>query len=399
MTVQERFMNYCRYFTTSDEESAKSPSTDGQKVLGREIVKELKEIGMKDAHIDENGYVYGFLPASDGYEDKECIAFISHMDTAPDASGENVKPTVIKYKGGDITLENGTVISAKQFPFLEKYKGEELIVSDGNTLLGADDKAGVAEIVSACAFLASHPEKKHRAIVVCFTPDEEIGSGADLLDLEKLGASWGYTVDGGELGEIEYENFNAASAKFEINGVNIHPGEAKNKMKNANLIAAEIINMLPEAEAPAHTEKYEGFYHVCDIKGNETHAEIVMIVRDHDRQKFESKKEFLESIKDFLNKKYGENTVELVMKDSYYNMKEKILPHMHIVESAVNAMKDAGIEPIVQPIRGGTDGARLSYRGLPCPNLSTGGMNFHSVRELIPYKALDKMVEVILNLV
>lgn len=399
MTVQERFMRYCRFFTTSSEESETVPSTSGQKVLGQAIVEELNQIGMQDAHMDENGYVYAFLAATPDRENQERIAFISHLDTAPDAPGENVQPKIIRYEGGDIILENGTVTSAAKFPCLQKYIGEELIVSDGSTLLGADDKAGVAEIVSLCAYLTSHPERSHRAIAVCFTPDEEIGSGADLLDLDKLCAAWGYTVDGGELGEIEYENFNAASAKWEINGVNIHPGEAKNRMKNAVLLANKLISMLPEAETPAHTEGYEGFYHVSDITACESHASVAMIVRDHDREKFEARKKFLQNLTAYLNEVYGKGTFNLTLADSYYNMKEKILPYMHIVDSAKSAMENAGITPIVVAIRGGTDGARLSFRGLPCPNLSTGGINFHSVHEFIPVKALDKMVEVLLNLV
>lgn len=399
MTVQERFMWYCRFYTTSDEYSHTVPSTFRQKVLGQVLVDEMKELGMENPHMDDNGYVYAFLPASAGMEDKERIAFIAHMDTAPDAPGENVTPRIVRYEGGDLVLENGIVTSAAQFPCLSRYVGEELIVTDGSTLLGADDKAGVAEIVSACAYLLEHPEKPHRAIAVCFTPDEEIGSGADELDLEKLGAAWGYTVDGGELGEIEYENFNAAAAKWEITGVNIHPGEAKGRMKNAVLLANELISMLPAAEIPAHTEGYEGFYHVHDIQACESYATVGMIVRDHDREKFEARKAFLQDLTAYLNRVHGEETFRLTLTDSYYNMKEKIQPHMHIVESAQRAMEQAGVEPKVVAIRGGTDGARLSFRGLPCPNLSTGGMNFHSVHELIPVKALDKMVEVLLHLV
>ena len=399
MTVQERFMRYCRFFTTSNEESTTVPSTPGQKVLGGALVEELTQLGMQDAHMDENGYVYAFLPATPDRKNEERIAFISHMDTAPDAAGDNVQPKIVRYEGGDLELENGTVTSAEKFPLLQKYIGEELIVTDGRTLLGADDKAGIAEIVSACAYLIDHPEYSHRAIAVCFTPDEEIGSGADLLDLDKLGAACGYTVDGGELGEIEYENFNAASARWEITGINIHPGEAKNRMKNAVLLANELINMLPAAETPAHTEGYEGFYHVSDISGCESSATISMIVRDHDRKSFEARKEFLKELTAYLNRIHGDDTFRLTITDSYYNMKEKILPYMHIVDSAKSAMELAGVKPIVVPIRGGTDGARLSYRGLPCPNLSTGGMNFHSIHELIPVKALDKMVEVLLKLV
>lgn len=399
MTVQERFMKYARFSTASDETGSASPTTPGQKVLGAALVEELKELGLENPHMDENGYVYGWVPASEGMEEQPCVALIAHMDTSPDAPGENVSPRVVRYQGGDLTLENGAVTDLKRFPYLAQYKGQELIVTDGNTLLGADDKAGIAEIMATAAVLVADPAKKHGRIALCFTPDEEIGSGADLLDLEKLGAQWGYTVDGGELGEIEYENFNGASAKWQINGVNIHPGEAKNKMKNAALLAAELVNRLPAAETPAHTEKYEGFYHVNHISGDETLARVEMIIRDHDMEKFQARKTFVTDLTEYLNKVYGEDTFQLTLQDSYYNMREKILPHMHIVETAKAAMEQAGVTPKVVAIRGGTDGARLSFRGLPCPNLSTGGMNFHGVNELIPVQAMDKMVDVLLNIV
>ncbi len=399
MTVQERFIKYAKFSTASDENGVGSPTTAGQKMLGAALVEEMKELGLENPHMDENGYVYGWIPASEGKEAVPCVALIAHMDTSPDAPGENVSPRIVRYGGGDLTLENGTVTDLKRFPGLTDYAGEDLIVTGGNTLLGADDKAGIAEIMAAAAILMAEPARKHGRIALCFTPDEEIGSGADLLDLEKLGAQWGYTVDGGELGEIEYENFNAASAKWVVNGINIHPGEAKNKMKNAALLAVELINRLPPAETPAHTEKYEGFYHVNRLSGDETRAEIAMIIRDHDKEKFLRRKAFVTELTDYLNRVYGAGTFELTLQDSYYNMRERILPHMHIVETAKAAMERAGVAPKVVAIRGGTDGARLSFRGLPCPNLSTGGMFFHGVNELIPVKAMDKMVEVLLNII
>ena len=330
--------------------------------------------------MDENGYVYAKLPSSDGYEDNDTIGLIAHMDTSPDVSGKNVNPSIISYNGGDIKLSDKHSINASDFPFIEKYIGQDLIVTDGTTLLGADDKAGIAEIFTAVDYLKKHNEIKHGEIAVCITPDEEIGRGADCFDIEKFGASWAYTVDGGELPEIEYENFNAASVKITVNGINIHPGSAKNKMKNSILLANKFISMLPEAQAPAHTENYEGFFHVCDIEGNETQTTLFIIIRDHDRLKFEDKKQFIIKTVDYLNSVYGESTFIAEINDSYYNMKEMILPHMHIVESAKQAMEKCGLRPVTVPIRGGTDGARLSFMGLPCPNLPTGGANFHRVQ-------------------
>ena len=399
MLVQDRFLKYVSFDTRSDENSTSVPSTEKQKLLGAYLAKELADIGMENAHMDENGYVYGFLPATAGYEDRPTIGFIAHMDTSPDVSGKDVKPSVIRYTGGDITLGGGNArITVKDFPMLEKYIGQDLIVTDGTTLLGADDKAGVAEIFTAVEYLIAHPEIAHGRIAIGITPDEEIGSGADHFDLANFGADWAYTVDGGELPEIEYENFNGASAVFTVHGINIHPGSAKNKMKNAVLIAAELISMLPPAETPAHTEDYEGFYHVAGIAGDETTAKVHMILRDHDREKFESRKAFVTELVAYLNKKYGDGTVVLDLKDSYYNMKEMILPHMHIIEAAEAAMRSVGLEPECVPIRGGTDGARLSFMGLPCPNLCTGGMNFHSIHECISVQSMKKMVEVILEL-
>ncbi len=398
MNVKERFLKYVTFETTSDEHSTTTPSSPCQLVLGEYLVKEMCDIGLSGCHMDENGYVYGYIPASNGCEDKPCIGFIAHIDTTPDVSGKNVAPQCISYAGGDICLGNGEKMLAKDFTCLKSYVGQELIVTDGNTLLGSDDKAGIAEIMAACEYIIAHPEIKHGRIAVAFTPDEEIGSGADLLDLEKFGAQWAYTVDGGALGEIEYENFNAASAVIKVKGVAIHPGSAKDKMKNAILMANEFINMLPGFETPAHTEGYEGFYHVCDFMGNESTVEFAMIIRDHDMEKFLARKARVESITAYLNGVYGEGSFSAEIKDSYYNMREKILPHMHIVESAESAMNKVGVTPKIVAIRGGTDGARLSFRGLPCPNLSTGGENFHSIHEFIPTKALEKMTEVVVEL-
>ena len=400
MNVIERFLKYVSFDTRSDENSESVPSTAKQRVLGEYLVDELKAVGLVDAHMDEYGYVYGYLPASEGCEDKPVLGLIAHMDTSPDVSGKDVKPQIVRYGGGDIPLgTSGEVIRAEVFPFLSRYVGEELIVTDGTTLLGADDKAGIAEIVSACAYLMEHPEIKHGKIAVGFTPDEEIGRGADHFDVAGFGADFAYTVDGGELGEIEYENFNAASAKITVKGVNIHPGSAKNRMKNAVLMANELISMMPAAETPAHTEGYEGFYHIHDVVGNECEATVSMIIRDHDRAAFEGRKAFLVRLVDYLNGKWGGGCFALEMRDSYYNMKEQILPHMHLIEDAKAAMLACGVEPVVIPIRGGTDGARLSYEGLPCPNLCTGGANFHGIHELIPVSSMRKMVEILVCLI
>ena len=371
-----------------------------QKVLGAALAEELAQMGLHNAHMDEYGYVYAWLPATAGCEGIPCVGLIAHMDTSPDAPGAGVKPRVVRYEGGDLVLneEKGIVMRAAEFESLAKYKGQELIVTDGTTLLGADDKAGVAEIMSAVEYLLQHPELPHGRIAVGFTPDEEVGQGADHFDVEGFGAAVAYTVDGGELGELEYENFNAANAGVYFHGVNIHPGSAKNKMKNAILIALEFAGMLPPAETPAHTEGYEGFYHLHDMKGSETEAELHYILRDHDRARFEARKEYLGRAADYLNAKYGAGTVELVLKDSYYNMREQIEPHMYLILRARAAMEAAGVTPVEVPIRGGTDGARLSYMGLPCPNLCTGGVNFHGVHEYIPAQALTKMTEVLVNL-
>ncbi len=395
MNIAERFLKYVSFDTTSDEDSSTVPSTQSQLVFGQCLAFELADIGLQDVSMDEKGYVYGFIPATEGRENDPSIGFIAHMDTAPAVSGKNIKPRIVHYQGGDIPLNTENSISASG---LERYIGWDIIVTDGTTLLGADDKAGIAEIVTACEYIIARPEISHGRIAVCITPDEEIGRGADHFNVEKFGCDWAYTIDGGELGEIEYENFNAATAKITVNGINIHPGSAKNKMKNASLILAELIMMLPKAETPSHTEGYEGFYHVMSINGDETLAKAGIIIRDHDMDKFQERKKFMENLVSYLNGVYGQGTVELELTDSYYNMKEKILPHFHIIDKAVVAMEKSGIKADIVPIRGGTDGARLSFMGLPCPNLSTGGANFHGIHEFVPIQSMEKMVEVIVTL-
>ncbi|MBR2339141.1 MAG: peptidase T [Clostridia bacterium] len=397
MDVLQRFLKYVSFDTRSDEESTTFPSTAKQLVLGKFLAEELKSIGLVDTVLDENGYVYGFLPASAGREKEPAIGFVAHMDTSPDVSGKDAKPSVVAYAGGDICLPYAT-LTTKNFPYLKNYIGQHLVVTDGSTLLGADDKAGIAEIFTACEYLVTHPEISHRAVAVCITPDEEIGCGADRFPYARFAAKEAYTVDGGELGEIEYENFNAASAVICIHGVNIHPGAAKNKMKNAVLLAAELISLLPPAQTPAHTEGYEGFYHVSDVTASESEAVIKLLIRDHDGEQFAARKVFLTELVNYLDGRDGEGTYELTITDSYYNMKEKILPAMHLIRNAEAAMRKVGVEPKVVPIRGGTDGARLSYEGLPCPNLSTGGMNAHSVHEFVPVEALEAMTQVVVDL-
>ena len=398
MNVLERFLDLISYDTQSNESSTSIPSTEKQKVLGAHLVDEMQRMGLADVSMDENGYVMGYLPATQGQEAAPVLGFISHMDTSPDASGAGIKPRVVEYQGGDVELGNGEKLAPETFPFLSRYIGQHLVVTDGTTLLGADDKAGVAEILSACEYLLAHPEIPHGRIAVGFTPDEEIGCGADHFDVRKFGADFAYTVDGGELGEIEYENFNAASAKLEVRGVNIHPGSAKNKMKNAALMLCEWLHGLPAAETPAHTEGYEGFYHVHDMGGNETSAYASLLIRDHDRASFEKRKAFLAALTAYENTVWGDGSFTLTVKDSYYNMKEQILPHMELIEHAQAAMRAVGVEPVLVPIRGGTDGARLSFMGLPCPNLCTGGANFHGVHEFIPVESMEKMVLVLVHL-
>lgn len=397
-SVLERFLRYVQMDTQSDEDSESVPSTAKQLALADMLAQELSQAGLAGVRRDEFGYVYGWLPATPGQEGVPCLGLIAHMDTSPSAPGANVKPRVVSYGGGDITLGHSVSITRRDFPALERYVGQDLIVTDGATLLGADDKAGVAEIVSAAAYLAAHPEIPHGKLAVAFTPDEEVGRGADHFDVEGFGAAAAYTVDGGELGELEYENFNAASARFTVHGVNIHPGSAKNKMKNASLMAVELAGMFPPAETPAHTEGYEGFYHLQQMSGDETTAHLSYLIRDHDRERFESRKEFVQRVADYLNGKYGRGTVELELTDSYYNMREPLEPHMYLIHQAKAAFARCGVEAKVQAIRGGTDGARLTYMGLPCPNLSTGGVNFHSIHEFIPVSALETMTAVLVEL-
>lgn len=398
MNVLDRFLTYVTFDTTSDENATCTPSTEKQKVLGQSLAEEMLKMGIEDAHMDGHGYVYGTIPATKGYEDIPALGLIAHMDTAPAVSGTGVHPRVVLYEGGELPLGAGESLSPKAFSEMENYIGKDLVVTDGTTLLGADDKAGIAEILTACQEMLTHPERPHRKVAICFTPDEEVGRGTEKFDFEKFPAKVAYTVDGGELGEIEYENFNAASAVIRIKGVNIHPGYAKNKMKNAALLAAKFIEMLPAAETPAHTEGYEGFYHVCSVSGCETDAEIQLIVRDHDRERFEARKAFLQTLCTCMNELHGSGTFTPDITDSYYNMKEQILPHMELIENAKAAMRAAGVEPKIVPVRGGTDGARLSYEGIPCPNLSTGGLNFHGIHEYIPVESLEKMVLVLLEL-
>lgn len=394
MNVTERFLKYVSFPTASDEFSETVPSTDKQRTLGQYIADEMTALGMEDVILDEKGYVYGKISGNI----PGAIGFIAHMDTSPDAPDAPVKPRILEYTGGDLVLSENVVTTVKEYPFIEKYKGQHLIVTDGETLLGADDKAGVAEIISMCEYFINNPDSPHKTVAVCFTPDEEIGRGADHFDYSRFAAKEAYTVDGGALGEIEYENFNAASAEITVKGVIIHPGSAKNKMKNAALFVAEFMNMMPKNEIPACTEGYEGFYHIHDIKADETSGEIRMIIRDHDKEKFENKKKFLENLVSYLNGVHGEGTFTLNIRDSYYNMKEKILPFMYLIDNAREAFLEAGVTPTAVPIRGGTDGARLSYEGLPCPNLSTGGENFHSVREFIAVESLEKMTETLIIL-
>ena len=397
MNVIDRFLKYVSFDTESDEFSSTCPSTDKQKVLGAALVEEMKAMGIADAFMDENGYVYGTVP---GDPELPTIGLIAHMDTSPACSGADIKAKIVEYTGEDVCLneEQGIMLSAKDYPYLNGCVGKHLIVTDGTTLLGADDKAGIAEILACAEYLLTE-KPRHATLKIGFTPDEEIGRGADEFDVDGFEANYAYTVDGGELGEIEYENFNAASARITVHGVNIHPGAAKNKMKNAVLMAADFIARMPVAETPAHTEGYEGFYHISDIVGNETEAAIAMLIRDHDWEKFQARKAFVAELAAYLNRVYGEGTFTAEIKDSYYNMKEQLLPHMDMIDNAKAAMLAAGVEPKIVAIRGGTDGARLSYMGLPCPNLSTGGVNFHSVREMVSVQAMEKMVKVLLYLV
>jgi tripeptide aminopeptidase len=399
--VVERFLKYVKYHTTSDENSDTFPSTEGQLIFAKELVKELKELGLSEVELDENGYVTALLPAN---TDKKIptIGFLAHMDTSPDMCGKDVKPQIIEnYDGNDIVLnkEKGIILSPSEFPELKNYIGNTLITTDGTTLLGADDKAGIAEIITAMEYLINHPEIEHGNIKIAFTPDEEIGRGVDKFDVKKFACDFAYTVDGGELGTIEYENFNAASAKIKIHGRNVHPGTAKGKMKNSILIGIELQNMLPELERPEHTEGYQGFYHLNNFQGTVEETFMYYIIRDFDKKTFSDKKDYIKRAVEALNEKYGDGTVDLELKDQYYNMREVIEKHIHIVETAMEAMRSLGIEPKVVPIRGGTDGARLSFMGLPTPNLFTGGHNFHGKYEFIPVESMKKAVEVIVKII
>ena len=395
-TVQERFLRYVRFDTTSDEFSETCPSTSKQKVLGQALVEEMLSMGIADARMDENGYVYGTVP---GDPNLPTIGLIAHMDTAPDASGANIRAKVIPYEGGDILLngEKGIYLREADYESLKRNKGKHLIVTDGTTLLGADDKAGVAEILTAAQTLLIEGGV-HATLKIGFTPDEEIGRGADRFDVAHFSADYAYTADGGTIGELEYENFNAASAKVTVHGLNIHPGSAKNKMVNSQYIAMEFQSLLPQAQKPEHTEDYEGFIHLTDMKGEVEESVLRYIVRDHDKTLFEEKKQLMTATAEYLNRKYGDGTVELELKDSYYNMREKIEPHMEIVDRAKRAMAAVGMEPRTVPVRGGTDGARLSYEGLLCPNLCTGGENYHGRFEYIPVEDMEKCVAMLVAL-
>jgi len=395
----DRFLKYVRFNTRSDENSNTIPSTIGQLEFANYLANELKEIGMEEVELDEFGYVMATLPAND--ERKSVIGFISHLDTSPDVSGENVNPQIIEYYGKPIILnkENKLTLSPVDFPSLNEYIGQKLIVTDGTTLLGADDKAGIAEIVTAMEYLIKNQDIKHGKVRIAFTPDEEIGRGVDKFDIKKFGADFAYTVDGGGVGEIEYENFNAAKAKITINGLNVHPGKAKNKMKNSILIAMELINMLPSHQTPEHTDNYEGFYHINEINGTVEKTVLNYLIRDHDKEEFERKKHLLIKIVDHLNLKYGSRTVQLIMLDQYYNMKEKIEPNYQIVQLAIKAMNELGIKHQIVPIRGGTDGSKLSFMGLLCPNIFAGGHNFHSKYEFIPVSSLKKAMLTIVKII
>ena len=399
MRAYERLLDYVKVYTTSDPESGTHPSAAREFDLAHKLVEELKALGVEDARVDEHCYVYGSLPATPGCEEKPALGLIAHMDTAPDASGENVNPILHEnYDGGDVVLPaTGKVMKVSAFPFLASMKGETLITTDGTTLLGADDKAGVAEILTAAEILLAEG-RPHGKLCIAFTPDEEIGRGADRFDVKGFDADFAYTADGGPVGEIEYENFNAAGAKVVVHGLNIHPGSAKGKMVNSQLIAMEFQSLLPVGQRPELTEGYEGFFHLLGMKGEVERSELHYIIRDHDMEKFEEKKAVMTAAADFINRKYGAGTLELTLKDSYYNMKKCIEPCMYVVERAKKAMAAAGMNPVEVPIRGGTDGARLSYEGLPCPNLCTGGENYHGRFEFIPTEDMEKCVRMLVEI-
>ena len=396
MTVSERFLNYVSFDTQSDEFSETCPSTPKQRVLGAALVEEMKQMGISDAHMDEDGYVYGTVP---GDPELPTIGLIAHMDTAPDCSGADIQAKIVEYTGGDVCLNEaqGIYLREKDYPGLKRSVGKHLIVTDGTTLLGADDKAGIAEILSAAEYLIQN-KPRHATLRIGFTPDEEIGRGADRFDVKKFAADWAYTADGGTVGEIEYENFNAAGAKVEFTGLNIHPGAAKDKMVNSQLIAMEFQSLLPVHQRPEATEGYEGFILLTDMEGHVEHSTLRYIIRDHDMEKFLEKKALMEAAAAFLNRKYGEGTVKLILRDSYFNMREKIEPVMHIVDRAKEAMIRAGMQPKEVPVRGGTDGARLSFEGLPCPNLCTGGENYHGRFEYIPVEDMEQCVRMLVEI-
>ena len=400
MTVIERFLKYVTFDTQSDESTGVTPSTPKQMVFAQYLKTELEELGLKDISLDENGYLFATLPSNVNHE-VPVVGFIAHMDTSPDMSGENVKPRIVeKYDGKDIPLcaEENIILSPANFPELLDHVGEDLIVTDGHTLLGADDKAGIAEIVGAVAYLIAHPEIKHGDIRIGFNPDEEIGLGAHKFDVEKFGAKWAYTMDGGEVGELEFENFNAAAAKIRVKGRNVHPGYAKNKMINSLLVANEYASLLPANETAGTTEGYEGFYHLIGMEGEVENTVLSYIVRDHDREKFEARKQALLDYAAQLNEKYGEGTVTVELKDQYYNMRQQVEPLMHIIDIAFAAMQEAGVTPKVKAIRGGTDGAQLSFKGLPCPNIFAGGLNFHGRYEFVPVQSIEKAMNVVVKI-
>lgn len=400
MTLTERFLKYVSFNTTSDENTKMTPSTPGQMIFAQYLVEELKSIGLQEVELDKNGYIMATLPANTD-KDIPTIGFISHMDTSPDMSGKNVKARIVEnYDGNDILLneEKVIVLETEKYPEILQYKGQDIIVTDGTTLLGADDKAGIAEIVSAMEYLIAHPEIKHGKIRVGFTPDEEIGQGADHFDVPKFGAEWGYTLDGGEIGELEFENFNAAAAKITFKGLNVHPGYAKHKMLNSMRVAHQFVSMLPRHETPEHTEKYEGFYHLVGMEGTVEQSSLSYIIRDHDRDRFERRKKEIQHITNKINAEFGEGTATLELRDQYYNMREKVEPVMHIVDLAFEAMESVGVKPNVKPIRGGTDGSRLSYEGLPCPNIFAGGHNFHGRFEYVPVQSMEKAMMVVVKI-
>ena len=399
MELKERFLKYVAINTRSDENSETFPSTAAQWDLLNALVEEMKLLGLEDVTIDKYGYAMGTIPATKGKEGAPVIGFLAHVDTAPDMSGENVRPRIIdSYDGEDIVLNNVLTMKVSDFPELKRFVGHTLIHTDGTTLLGADDKAGIAEIMTAAEYLMAHPEIEHGKIRIGFTPDEEIGRGVDFFDVKAFGADFAYTMDGGFEGELEYENFNAASAKIAIQGRNVHPGYAKHKMINAIEVACEINNMIPAVERPQFTDGYEGFYHCVGLNGTVENATISYIIRDHDAELFEQKKIWMWDIVGMLNKKYGQGTLTLTLKDQYYNMRKMVEPHPQVIDNALAAMREADVEPIVRPIRGGTDGARLSFMGLPCPNIFAGGMNFHGKFEYCSLNSMQKAVQVIINI-